>query len=125
MTRLPSAIWVVDTRKEHIAVKEARKVGIPVVAIIDTNCDPDEVDYAIPGNDDAIRAGALLTRIIADAVAEGLATRNPNSPQPASTPATPAQEAEPLAEWELQLMAEEEEERRRKEIEEEERKRMR
>jgi small subunit ribosomal protein S2 len=125
MTRLPSAIWVVDTRKEHIAVKEARKVGIPVVAIIDTNCDPDEVDYAIPGNDDAIRAGALLTRIIADAVAEGLAMRNPNSPTQASAPATPTQEAEPLAEWELQLMAEEEEERRRKEIEEEERKRMR
>jgi len=125
MTRLPSAIWVVDTRKEHIAVKEARKVGIPVVAIIDTNCDPDEVDYAIPGNDDAIRAGALLTRIIADAVGEGLARRNPDVVKSASAPPTPAQEAEPLAEWELQLLAEEEEERRRKEIEEEERKRMR
>jgi small subunit ribosomal protein S2 len=125
MTRLPSAIWVVDTRKEHIAVKEARKVGIPVVAIIDTNCDPDEVDYAIPGNDDAIRAGALLTRIIADAVQEGLASRNPDIVKSAATAPTPAQEAEPLAEWELQLLAEEEEERRRKEIEEEERKRMR
>lgn len=125
MTRLPSAIWVVDTRKEHIAVKEARKVGIPVVAIIDTNCDPDEVDYSIPGNDDAIRAGALLTRIIADAVAEGMAARNPNFTPPTATTPTPAQEQEPLAEWELQLLAEEEEERRRKEIEEEERKRMR
>jgi len=125
MTRLPSAIWVVDTRKEHIAVKEARKVGIPVVAIIDTNCDPDEVDYAIPGNDDAIRAGALLTRIVAEAVAEGLARRNPDIVKSAATPATPALEAEPPAEWELQLQAEEEEERRRKEIEEEERKRMR
>ena len=125
MTRLPSAIWVVDTRKEHIAVKEARKVEIPVVAIIDTNCDPDEVDYAIPGNDDAIRAGALLTRIIADAVAEGLGSRNPDIVKSASVAPTPAQEAEPLAEWELQLLAEEEEERRRKEIEEEERKRMR
>jgi len=125
MTRLPSAIWVVDTRKEHIAVKEARKVGIPVVAIIDTNCDPDEVDYSIPGNDDAIRAGALLTRIIADAVAEGLSGRNPNMAPAVSAPPTPAQEQEPLAEWELQLLAEEEEERRRKEIEEEERKRMR
>ncbi|HEV2685978.1 MAG TPA: 30S ribosomal protein S2 [Actinomycetota bacterium] len=124
MTRLPSAIWVVDTRKEHIAVKEARKVGIPVVAIIDTNCDPDEVDYSIPGNDDAIRAGALLTRIIADAVSEGVSGRNPDR-MPPTTPSTPAQEAEPLAEWELQLLAEEEEERRRKEIEEEERKRMR
>jgi len=125
MTRLPSAIWVVDTRKEHIAVKEARKVGIPVVAIIDTNCDPDEVDYAIPGNDDAIRAGALLTRIVADAVAEGLGSRNPDFVQSAATPAPTAESAEPLAEWELQLLAEEEEERRRKEIEEEERKRMR
>ncbi|MGZ4188805.1 MAG: 30S ribosomal protein S2 [Actinomycetota bacterium] len=125
MTRLPSAIWVVDTRKEHIAVKEARKVGIPVVAIIDTNCDPDEVDYAIPGNDDAIRAGALLTRIVGDAVQEGLASRNPDRAPPTPSEPTPAQEAEPLAEWELQLLAEEEEERRRKEIEEEERKRMR
>jgi small subunit ribosomal protein S2 len=125
MTRLPSAIWVVDTRKEHIAVKEARKVGIPVVAIIDTNCDPDEVDYAIPGNDDAIRAGALLTRIVADAVQEGLASRKGDFTPPTSATPTPAQEAEPLAEWELQLLAEEEEERRRKEIEEEERKRMR
>jgi len=125
MTRLPSAIWVVDTRKEHIAVKEARKVGIPVVAIIDTNCDPDEVDYAIPGNDDAIRAGALLTRIVADAVQEGLGSRNPDIVKSAAAAPSPAQEAEPLAEWELQLLAEEEEERRRKEIEEEERKRMR
>ena len=125
MTRLPSAIWVVDTRKEHIAVKEARKVGIPVVAIIDTNCDPDEVDYAIPGNDDAIRAGALLTRIVADAVAEGLGSRNPDFVPSSSAPEPAAESAEPLAEWELQLLAEEEEERRRKEIEEEERKRMR
>jgi small subunit ribosomal protein S2 len=126
MTRLPSAIWVVDTRKEHIAVKEARKVGIPVVAIIDTNCDPDEVDYSIPGNDDAIRAGALLTRIIADAVAEGLSGRNPDlTPPSGAEPELAVESAEPLAEWELQLLAEEEEERRRKEIEEEERKRMR
>ena len=76
MTRLPAAVWVVDTRKEHIAVTEARKLGIPVVAILDTNCDPDEVDYPIPGNDDAIRAGSLLTRIVADAVAEGLRLRS-------------------------------------------------
>src|SRR5687767_2080787 len=85
MTRLPSAIWVVDTRKEHIAVREARKVGIPVVAIIDTNCDPDEVDYPIPGNDDAIRAGALLTRIVADAIAEGTNMRKPDGGAPAKT----------------------------------------
>ncbi len=74
MSRVPSAIWVIDTKKEHIAVGEARKLGIPVVAILDTNCDPDEVDYKIPGNDDAIRSAALLTRVVADAVAEGLMT---------------------------------------------------
>ncbi|EUA34197.1 ribosomal protein S2 [Mycobacterium xenopi 3993] len=72
MNKVPSAIWVVDTNKEHIAVGEARKLGIPVIAILDTNCDPDEVDYPIPGNDDAIRSAALLTRVIASAVAEGL-----------------------------------------------------
>ena len=60
---MPSAVWIVDTKKEHIAVGEARKLDIPVVAILDTNCDPDEVDYPIPGNDDAIRAVALLTRV--------------------------------------------------------------
>jgi len=71
LERLPDAIYVVDTKKEHIAVTEARKLGIPVVAIVDTNCDPDEVDYVIPGNDDAIRSVELVTRLIADAVIEG------------------------------------------------------
>jgi len=71
LDRLPDAIYVVDTKKEHIAVTEARKLGLPVVAIVDTNCDPDEVDYVIPGNDDAIRAVSLITRIIADALEEG------------------------------------------------------
>ena len=75
MARVPSAVWVVDTKKEHIAVSEARKLGIPVVAILDTNCDPDEVNYPIPGNDDAIRSVALLTRVVADAVADGLIAR--------------------------------------------------
>ena len=65
MQKVPSAIWVVDTNKEHIAVGEARKLGIPVIAILDTNCDPDLVDYPIPGNDDAIRSAALLTKVIA------------------------------------------------------------
>ena len=72
MTKVPSAVWIVDPKKEHLAVSEARKLRIPIVAILDTNADPDEVDYRIPGNDDAIRAVALLTRVIADAVAEGL-----------------------------------------------------
>ncbi|HAQ41522.1 MAG TPA: 30S ribosomal protein S2 [Clostridiales bacterium] len=71
MDKLPGALFVVDPRKEKIAVEEARKLGIPVVAIVDTNCDPDEVDYVIPGNDDAIRAVKLLTSTVADAVIEG------------------------------------------------------
>ena len=74
--RSPRAVWIVDTKKEHLAVDEARKLGIPVIAILDTNCDPDEVDYKIPGNDDAIRSVTLLTRVIADAVAEGLIARS-------------------------------------------------
>jgi small subunit ribosomal protein S2 len=122
MTRRATSVWIVDTRKEHIAVTEARTLKMPVVGIIDTNCDPDEVDYAIPGNDDAIRAGALLTRIIADAVLDGTTSRRPDAV--IETPeAELVADKEPLAEWELQLLAEEEEERRRREIEEEERKR--
>ncbi|PSR35438.1 MAG: 30S ribosomal protein S2 [Sulfobacillus benefaciens] len=71
MRELPAAVFVVDPRKEHIAVTEARKLGIPIVGIVDTNCDPDEIDYIIPGNDDAIRAVRLLTAKIADALIEG------------------------------------------------------
>ena len=96
MTKTPSALWVVDTKKEHLAIDEARKLGIPVIAILDTNCDPDEVTYPIPGNDDAIRSVALLTRVIADAAAEGLMERHQ---KPADGEA-----AEPLAEWEVELL---------------------
>ncbi|MBF8377214.1 30S ribosomal protein S2 [Alicyclobacillus mali] len=71
MKKLPDALFIIDPRKERIAVAEARKLGIPIVAIVDTNCDPDEIDYVIPGNDDAIRAVRLLTSKIADAVLEG------------------------------------------------------
>lgn len=71
MNRLPGALFVVDPRKEKIAVAEARKLNIPIVAIVDTNCDPDEIDYVIPGNDDAIRAVKLLTQAMADAIMEG------------------------------------------------------
>ncbi|GAA4733542.1 30S ribosomal protein S2 [Isoptericola chiayiensis] len=100
MAKTPSAVWIVDTNKEHLAVDEARKLGIPVVAILDTNCDPDLVDYAIPGNDDAIRSVTLLTRVIADAVAEGLMQRA------SGKKGTSAEaEAEPLAEWERELLA--------------------
>jgi small subunit ribosomal protein S2 len=75
MTGVPGAVFVVDSRREYIAIKEARKLGVPVVAIVDTNCDPDEVDYIIPGNDDAIRAIRLFSSLMADACAEGMALR--------------------------------------------------
>jgi len=96
MVKIPSAVWIVDTNKEHIAVGEAHKLKIPVIAMLDTNCDPDVVDYPIPGNDDAIRAVALLTRVIADAVAEGLMIRAGGAS---------AEVVEPLAEWERELLA--------------------
>ena len=99
MNKVPSAIWVVDTNKEHLAVAEARKLNIPIIAILDTNCDPDLVDYPIPGNDDAIRSAGLLTKVIASAVAEGLKARSGAG----RTEAEPG--AEPLAEWEQELLA--------------------
>ncbi len=71
LEKCPDAIFVIDTKKEQIAVTEAKKLGIPIVAVVDTNCDPDVIDYVIPGNDDAIRSGTLLCRVIADAVADG------------------------------------------------------
>ena len=71
LTKLPNALFVIDTKKEHIAVTEANKLGIPVIAIVDSNCDPDIIDYVIPGNDDAIRSGRLLCRVMSDAVSEG------------------------------------------------------
>lgn len=96
LSKTPSALWVVDTKKEHLAIDEAKKLGIPVIGILDTNCDPDEVQYPIPGNDDAIRSVSLLTRIIADAAAEGLIQRHQKPEE--------GQEAEPLAEWEQELL---------------------
>ncbi len=92
LERLPDAVFVVDTKKEHIAVTEANRLGIPVVAVVDTNCDPDVIDYVIPGNDDAIRSANLMSRIIADAVEEGrvLAERSGVvAPAPAPSPAKP------------------------------------
>ncbi|GMA31797.1 30S ribosomal protein S2 [Litorihabitans aurantiacus] len=99
MGKVPSAVWVVDTKKEHLAIAEARKLNIPIVAILDTNCDPDEVDFPIPGNDDAIRAVGLLTRVIADAVADGTIQRHSGGSAGA------AGTSEPLAEWEQELLA--------------------
>jgi small subunit ribosomal protein S2 len=103
MSKVPSAVWVIDTKKEHIAIAEARKLGIPIVAILDTNCDPDEVNYPIPGNDDAIRSVALLTRVVADAVADGLMARSGagDSDEKPSTDGVAGEE--PLAEWEREL----------------------
>ncbi|MGO1873916.1 MAG: 30S ribosomal protein S2, partial [Canibacter sp.] len=97
MSKTPSALWVVDTNKEHLAIDEAKKLGIPVIAILDTNCDPDDVTYPIPGNDDSIRSAALLTRLVADAAAEGMIERH-------QKPAEGEAEAEPLAEWEVELL---------------------
>ncbi|MGH3723094.1 MAG: 30S ribosomal protein S2 [Mycobacterium sp.] len=100
MIKVPSAVFIVDTNKEHLAVAEARKLNIPIIAILDTNCDPDVVDYPIPGNDDAIRSAALLTKVIASAVAEGLQARSGLSGGDEKPEA-----AEPLAEWEQELLA--------------------
>jgi len=99
MSRTPAAVWIVDTNKEHLAVEEARKLHIPIIGILDSNCDPDVVDFPIPGNDDAIRAVGLLTRVVADAVAEGLIARSG-----AKTEGAEAGAEEPLAEWERELL---------------------
>ena len=98
MGKTPSAIWVVDTNKEHLAVAEAAKLNIPVIAILDTNCDPDDVDYGIPGNDDAIRSIDILTRVVADAIAEGLVARGGGG----------TDSEDPMPEWEREILAGEE-----------------
>jgi len=94
MSKTPSAIWVVDTIKEHLAITEAKKLGIPVIAILDTNCDPEDVTIGIPGNDDAIRSIEILTKVIADAAADGMIARHSKGEE----------QAEPLAEWERELL---------------------
>ncbi len=96
LARLPDAIFVIDTKKEHIAVTEANKLGMPIVAVVDTNCDPDLIQYIIPGNDDAIRAGTLTCRIIADAVEEGRAIASRRNAKVAA--AAPAPTVDPEAE---------------------------
>jgi len=111
LKKVPDAIYILDTKKEEIAVREARKLGIPIVAVLDTNCDPDDVDFGIPGNDDAIRSGSLLTRIVADAVIEGKSMRPTDGEKPQVAPAPaepkvetlPTAEAQPKAEWEIEL----------------------
>jgi small subunit ribosomal protein S2 len=99
LQKAPSAIWVIDPIREHLAIDEARKLGIPVVGILDSNADPDDLQYPIPGNDDAIRSVALLTKVIADAVAEGLIERHQKPEAEGNVSAV-----EPLAEWERELL---------------------
>jgi small subunit ribosomal protein S2 len=108
LERLPAAIYVIDTKKEHIAVTEANKLGIPVVAIVDTNCDPDEVDYVVPGNDDAIRSISLVTSVIADAIREGqgLAGRDLAERTGIAEPVEPEPPAPPELEEEPEIAAE-------------------
>ncbi len=112
MAKLPDAVWIVDTVKEEIATREANRLDIPVIAPVDTNCDPDLVQYPIPGNDDAIRSVALLTRIVADACADGLLLRASRSPDEelreqamaaAAGAGSGLDVAEPKAQWEIEL----------------------
>jgi small subunit ribosomal protein S2 len=108
LDHLPDAIFVIDTKKEHIAVTEANKLGLPVVAVVDTNCDPDVITHVIPGNDDAIRSGALLCRVVADAVVEGrfIAQQRPAAtPAPAAAPAPAAPAPAPAAPAEVPVPA--------------------
>jgi len=99
LQKTPSAMWVIDPLREHLAIDEAKKLGIPVIGILDSNADPDDFHYPIPGNDDAIRSVALLTKIIADAVAEGLIERHQKPEAEGNVSAV-----EPLAEWERELL---------------------
>lgn len=99
LQKAPSAIWIIDPLREHLAIDEAKKLGIPVVGILDSNADPDDFQYPIPGNDDAIRSVGLLTKIIADAVAEGLIERHQKPESQGNVSAV-----EPLAEWERELL---------------------
>jgi small subunit ribosomal protein S2 len=102
MRRQPDAVFIIDLKKEQLAVREARRLGLPVIALVDTNCDPDEADYVVPGNDDAIRACALITRVIADAIAEGQQKVSTKEFQqrPQENGAAPAAEAAKPAETE-------------------------
>ena len=99
LTKAPNAIWVIDPLREHLAIDEAKKLRIPIVGILDSNADPDDFHYPIPGNDDAIRSVALLTKLMADAVAEGLIERHQKPEAEGNVSAV-----EPLAEWERELL---------------------
>jgi small subunit ribosomal protein S2 len=117
MKRQPDAVFVIDLKKEQLAIREARRLGVPVVALVDTNADPDEADLVIPGNDDAIRACNLVTRVVADGVAAGQSKVTPTELADASTPAVeraaepegPSADAEPPSELEAASETEAEE----------------
>jgi small subunit ribosomal protein S2 len=102
MKSVPDAVFVIDLRKEQLAVREARRLGLPVIALVDTNCDPDDADYVIPGNDDAIRSCSLIVRVIADAIEAGktkVTAEELAAPAPEAEPAPgPEPEAAPEAE---------------------------
>ena len=108
MTRLPDAVFILDTKKETIAVTESNKLGIPVIAVVDTNCDPDVIDYLIPGNDDAIRSGEIMARVISDAVMEGryMASKRSGAAAPARSETEEAEIAEQQAQARAQASAE-------------------
>ena len=106
MRRQPDAVFVVDLRKEQLAVREARRLGLPIIALVDTNCDPDEADYVIPGNDDAIRSCSLVIRTIAEAIDAGKAKVTPAEMAAPVDEETPAAE-EPAAEEQPEAPAEE------------------
>ena len=102
MRTQPEAVFVVDLRKEQLAVREARRLGLPIIALVDTNCDPDEANYVIPGNDDAIRSCALVVRVVADGIAAGKAKVAPADFEPKAEEEAAAAEDEPAAEEEPQ-----------------------
>jgi small subunit ribosomal protein S2 len=107
MKRQPDAVFIIDLRKEQLAVREARRLGLPVIAVVDTNSDPDEADYVIPGNDDAIRACDLITRVIADGIAAGQQKATPaDFAPPAANGAPPAEKAEVETETETETVPE-------------------
>ena len=113
MKRQPDAVFIVDLRKEQLAVREARRLGLPVIALVDTNCDPDEADYVIPGNDDAIRSCDLIVRAIADGVAAGQQKASPADFTPPATNGTsesaPEEEAPPVPEGDYEQVSPKEE----------------
>ena len=121
LPRLPDAVFIIDTKKEHIAVTEANKLGLPIVAVVDTNCDPDVIQYVIPGNDDAIRAGTLMCRVISDAVEEGRLIASRRNAKAAAARAAETGQASPDPEAEARRAQQQAEARRQAAVQAQER----